>query len=532
MLHAVGNYTWDSCPTIRGIKTNKFVSNWHIDAWGADLTVSYYWSDKSWQSTSGTGNPAPIRCELEGSAVDPFNNETVFISETIDFMEFLEVELDPWFFQPPRDMFCEGRETIDKLPAIPDHYQYGSELIFHYKNKETGRVRKIISPRNNWYDHGMRLARVDYKPIEFDHHHGSAYNGNKGIQTDIQDFAAGVSYQINKDFGNCSIIPLKDDMAGDLEVIDGRIQMSDPMHMFHMDQDFAYNGEYFDRSIMMGHFITSKRVNEESNFYWDTLVTLTASQYLVQDDDAGGERTVPAKVSRYPRMSYNDKTQWVTTNIFGFSRSNEQFQSYDITSCFEETHKMNLLIKMTWRMDMDLKAIKVFQRLARAEVAIVAKVTPLRVQHIEVIANPGEDTYDLIFTLVDGPNIDVELPDEAKRPIDEAKQLIQQAVDAGTFVIYIPLNDDGQGSVNSTATKLIEIDARPGSGGGKRSPHVTYVKGYTSGDMAGLAFGMIFGGILLAGTIYFFALRNNVRAGIPVMRGFDNPLQGLTNLVK
>ena len=47
------------------------------------------------------------------------------------------------------------------------------------------------------------------------------------------------------------------------------------------------------------------------------------------------------------------------------------------------------------------------------------------------------DTYDLIFTLVDGPNIDVELPDEAKRPIDEAKQLIQQAVDAGTFVIYV-----------------------------------------------------------------------------------------------
>ena len=44
----------------------------------------------------------------------------------------------------------------------------------------------------------MRLARVDYKPIEFDHHHGSAYNGNKGIQTDIQDFAAGGSYQLNK----------------------------------------------------------------------------------------------------------------------------------------------------------------------------------------------------------------------------------------------------------------------------------------------------------------------------------------------
>ncbi len=49
--------------------------------------------------------------------------------------------------------------------------------------------------------------------------------------------------------------------------------------------------------------------------------------------------------------------------------------------------------------------------------------------------------------------------------------------------------------------------------------------------MAGLAFGMILGGLLLAGVIYFFAMRNSVRAGIPVIRGFDNPLSGLSNLV-
>ena len=77
---------------------------------------------------------------------------------------------------------------------------------------------------------------------------------------------------------------------------------------------------------------------------------------------------------------------------------------------------------------------------------------------------------------------------------------------------------------------IFRLDKR--SSGGDTGAHVTYEKGYTSGDMAGLAFGMIFGGMLLAGVIYFFALRNNVRAGIPVMRGFDNPLTGLTNLVK
>ena len=32
-------------------------------------------------------------------------------------------------------------------------------------------------------------------------------------------------------------------------------------------------------------------------------------------------------------------------------------------------------------------------------------------------------------------------------------------------------------------------------------PRVTYEQGYTSGDMAGLAFGMVFGGLLVAGVV-------------------------------
>ena len=51
----------------------------------------------------------------------------------------------------------------------------------------------------------------------------------------------------------------------------------------------------------------------------------------------------------------------------------------------------------------------------------------------------GDSTYDLIFTLVDGPPMDlgVDLPDEAKKPIDDAKKSIQTAVDAGSFVISV-----------------------------------------------------------------------------------------------
>ena len=54
----------------------------------------------------------------------------------------------------------------------------------------------------------------------------------------------------------------------------------------------------------------------------------------------------------------------------------------------------------------------------------------------------GDSTYDLIFTLVDGPPMDlgVDLPDEAKKPIDDAKKSIQTAVDAGSFVISVSKN--------------------------------------------------------------------------------------------
>ena len=40
-------------------------------------------------------------------------------------------------------------------------------------------------------------------------------------------------------------------MAGDLNVADGRIQSPDPMHIFFMDQKFAYNGMVSPNTMYM-----------------------------------------------------------------------------------------------------------------------------------------------------------------------------------------------------------------------------------------------------------------------------------------
>lgn len=377
----------------------------------------------------------------------------------------------------------------------------------------------------------MQVARLDYKPLVLDHdNNGDPYDSMMAVQTDIQDFEGTIAYQIDTNFGNCSIVPINKDLAGDLNVADGRIQSPDPMHVFFMDQKFAYNGIHKERGIKMDYFTTEIQSSTDEDFYWDMVVGLTASQYLVQEDGKGG-RLLPGQIVRYPKNSYNDLSKRITYNIFRFTKSKAQFQDYNIMPCFADTDLMHVLVKMSWNMAMDFQAVEELQRYARTALKTTMEITALRVQDIELLLRKSEGQFDLIFSLTPPPNVEhlgIELPAPAFRPLDECFQKLQDAVNNGTFSIFIPANEGGV-DITTTASSLIKLARR--SDGGGIGPKVSYSKGYSSGDMAGLAFGMIFGGMLLAGVFYFFALRNNVRAGIPVMRGFDNPLTGLTNLV-
>ena len=94
ILHAIGNWTWTDCPEFRGIATNLYETDWHIDEWNADVHVKYYWSDKdNWYGTSGTGISVPVATEISGMAMDD-NNVTVPIDETIIYLTFENVSTE------------------------------------------------------------------------------------------------------------------------------------------------------------------------------------------------------------------------------------------------------------------------------------------------------------------------------------------------------------------------------------------------------------------------------------------------------
>ena len=123
--------------------------------------------------------------------------------------------------------------------------------------------------------------------------------------------------------------------------------------------------------------------SEDKNFLWNIVTSLTASQYMIQDDGLG-ERLIPGQIQIYPDKSYDDLSQWRTYNIFKFSKQRGEFQDYNIIPCFEETHLLHIKITMSWSMDMDLEANNELQRYARFSIRSTAEITALRVQNIEV----------------------------------------------------------------------------------------------------------------------------------------------------
>merc|ERR1719341_815101 len=329
ILHAIGNWTWTSCPEFRGIATNLYETDWHVDEWNADLHVKYYWSDRElWSGTSGSGISVPVATEITGLAVDD-NGVTVPVDETILYISFENVEPAQEDFEPIRDIVCDGRDMKDMLPSIPNYYEYGSELIFHYKHDEGSEEHwhHIVSPRNNWFDQEMQVARLDYKPLVLDHdNNGDPYDSMMAVQTDIQDFEGTIAYQIDTNFGNCSIVPISKDLAGDLNVADGRIQSPDPMHVFFMDQKFAFNGIHEERGIEMDYFTTEIQSSTDEDFYWDMVVGLTASQYLVKEEDLCQDKL--SDIQRMPIMIFQKGSHTTSSDS-----QSPRHSSKIITSC-------------------------------------------------------------------------------------------------------------------------------------------------------------------------------------------------------
>ena len=132
----------------------------------------------------------------------------------------------------------------DALPKLPNNFQFESEIIFKWDPVPGQQFPiSVIAPRWEWYNYPQQVSRTDFKPLNMDNI-GNPFTGGFSLVSDIKDFNTGLSYIVNRDFGNCSIEYMTaDDGEGDIHIDeDGHIHMTDPMHYWKMKEKFAFNG--------------------------------------------------------------------------------------------------------------------------------------------------------------------------------------------------------------------------------------------------------------------------------------------------
>jgi len=457
--------------------------------------MDYYWSDpEKWESTAGVGRSVPVSAVLEGLATIGGMTDTLKI--TIDYSDFFEVAHDDSLYQPPSDLWCEGRKMNDKIVQVPTEFSYTSELIFRWMTPSQ-QPQDVIITRKEWFDSPRMISRTDYKPIDLSNTF-DPFAGNTGQVKQINDFLTGLSYTISKDYGNCTIDYLEHDSTGDVHVHDGHIHMYNPFMDLIGGNKFVYNGMYPDRGIEIDSYLrTAPLFDTEGGANMTNVFYLSSSDYEVEDDGIP-ERLIPSKLTRYLTKEYNNIYEKYTMNIFGFSKQRPDFKKYDISDCYEDSHKLHLMIRMGWTMDMDIEhTSKLFNDEVRNKVVTWGRVTSIRVVNIEYDIDFTNSAFYLIFTVLDyPPNIDMELNElpDAIRPNDEVKKNLQNAVNKGWFKVIVYKNDDDGGKIASYAEpgSLIVL-------GSRESGQFMHKTGYTSGSMAALGIIMLLvtvGGIL------------------------------------
>jgi hypothetical protein len=176
----------------------------------------------------------------------PDDQDLKMVDIEIDFSDYFVSKPDPELFQPPSDIWCEGREMGLTLPIIPNYFSYTSELIYYY-DYEGDDVEPIIavSTRNEWYDYKLKTSRTDYKPYDITNL-DDPFAGKTGFISEVKDFSSGIKYQTWKLYGNCSMSFIGLDPIGDVTINpDGSIHMTTPFEFFGTDKKFASNGQVY-----------------------------------------------------------------------------------------------------------------------------------------------------------------------------------------------------------------------------------------------------------------------------------------------
>ena len=112
------------------------------------MEFSILLEELTWVSTAGANISAPIKAIVEGTIQPDLDKLPQAVNVNIEFSNYMVDEPDVFFFQPPDDIWCVGRQLKERLPKIPPFFSFKSELIFHWHVPEMpGLDLNVVVPR-------------------------------------------------------------------------------------------------------------------------------------------------------------------------------------------------------------------------------------------------------------------------------------------------------------------------------------------------------------------------------------------------
>ncbi|XP_076028820.1 uncharacterized protein LOC143017810 [Oratosquilla oratoria] len=469
------------------------------------INYTYYWSDPD-TSVQNDGKQVPIALDIIASgAVEGHTTGEVIIRYNF-FRFFRDFRPSIYELEPPKDVFCDGRKSSDKAPAIPVAFNFRSEIVesfqvpTNFSNVTEPVWVRVVFPQDEYYDWHTRISRFDYLPL-------LSLSGKRRIENRtslVHDFNQGLSYHIKDGLNWCRVTPIEDfSLWGDVHVAsDGSINMLPPWAFADMDEPLQYNGLHWDRGMETDVWVGVKfnpTLMQNETYVWHYASIMTnerPTRDIVIPDK------VPVKLEKF-LTAYEEEVA-TSYNIYDYEYLVPHVHKHDISLCYDR-HQMR-----HYTFDLPANALNASyglrDSLAYFTVGTLAEagnVSPLRINRLEL--EERDNSIGVTFTLLDKPNVEGDAMNSGmESDLNEAGKSIKDTIDNSQLVILVHTSADTTkpflASLVALPGTLKEVERDDGNVGGKENPI-----GFGSGDMAGLAVGMIFlGAIVGFAAIYLY----------------------------
>jgi len=499
----VGNMMFNGTEDMNGIPCDVWVGCLFIPDGKITINVKYHFSrndsDARW-FTAGGSSSAPIGIHAKGQSAE---DKSFKLEQTFNYIYFSEqfTSLDQEYFakifETPKHAYCPGRKNVYDLPNVPSQFSFRAEVIDNLAN--------TIQFTREWYDFNANYSRMDFK---------SPPTGNDSIditvspQTIINDFNAGVSYIIDKFSRECTVIPITSGEFDSLPLGPTKTRMRTPREFFDFDKTgkypWPYMGEHLIRNIATNGWISYRPFPSEGSplnatweWYFATKRTVIKAQDLVEDLE-------PMQVV----IKSTEANVDMTYNVYRFSENAPDNRVFDVRNCYENggSVSFDMQLEGNWTGFNAENNLQLLEYWFTLSVEAFADVRAIRVTDVEFVFYGKR--IGVRFTLLGPATIKGDVDNNIQQvSIGDAKDRIVEAFTDGIFQVYF-MPDPVTGTtifvpVPDTLRVVMRHEHpssyRPTDTPLPPSTITQKLAGMNSGTAAGLGFGMLFLGVLIAG---------------------------------